>query len=160
MAISTLLGQPANWGKISVISKNIPGSQGGHSPIPNKYVQIIGLGYLHKYPSNYKLLLQISLGVPSFNIKKRDEIFKILSHCWAPDKTLHQWQSQDPCPQMDSATLPIATSFYFLHLLLYSLHTPRFCNTRESSSTDKAGFSFTQLITRKHPVHAPNSRLA
>lgn len=63
-------------------------------------------------------------------------------------------------PWMHSATSPIPTFFYFLYPLPYSLHASRFHNTWGSSSTDKAGLSFTQLITRKHPVHAPNSRLA
>lgn len=158
MAISTLLGQPANWGKISLISKNIQGSHGVHSPIPNSWIC-----------SNYRLRLPLKISSTSANQswgtqfqhkETRCHLQNLKSPLSNRKNSTSMTESGPMSPWMDSATLPITTSFYFLYPLLYALHTSRFCSTWESSRTDKARFSFTQLITRKHSVHAPNSRLA
>lgn len=154
MAISTLLGQPGNWGKISFISKNIQESHDVHSPIPNSWIYLnYRLGLPLQIPSssaNQSWGTQFQHKETRWNLKN---LKALLSNRQNPASMT---QSGPTSPWMDSATLPITISFYFLYPLLYWLHTSRFCNT---SSTDKATFSFTQLITRKHPAHAPNSRL-
>lgn len=143
MAISTLLEQPANWRKISLVSKNIQGSQDVHSPIPNSWIC-----------SNYRLGLPLQISSTSANQSwgtqfQHKEIRRNLQNLKSllsnRQNTASMTESGPMSPWMDSATLPITTSFYFLYPLLYSLHTSRFCNTWESSSTEKAGFSFTQL---------------
>lgn len=141
MALSALLGQPANWGEKNLISKNIQGSQGVHSQIPNTWIY-----------SNYglKLLVQIpstsanqSWGSQFQHKETRWNLQNLKSLLSNRQNSVAKTELGAMSPRMDSATLSITTSFYFLCPLLYSLHTSRFCNTWESSSTKSSILIYT-----------------
>lgn len=109
MAISTLLEQPANWRKISLVSKNIQGSQDVHSPIPNSWIC-----------SNYRLGLPLQISSTSANQSwgtqfQHKEIRRNLQNLKSllsnRQNTASMTESGPMSPWMDSATLPIQLPF-------------------------------------------------
>lgn len=141
MALSTLLGQPANWGEKSLISKTIQWFQAVHSQIPNTWIC-----------SNYRLKLPVQIPNTSTNQsweyqflhkETRWNLQNPKSLSSSRQNSVAKTELGPMYPQMDSATLSIPTSFYFLCTLLYLLHTSRFCNTWESSSTKSSILLYT-----------------